>query len=350
MAPAPKAQRAPKGAIVHDPDGPVINEDTLLETQDDLIQYEETQRNKLDQIASKASTPANFGSSPKTTFLRRSSSAADGRATTPVPVRGNTMDMREHLKHLGPSNLASRPKSTRYNAVKIKPGHTTMPSDSNARPPSVVEEPYRDIPASGGGEGAGLLRSAGREASDGVQAVQQGYGSMDRTSNFSKTLEANKAAAHETPDSPLGQSDRNISPLRPSVRRGPSSNSQRSSDTLGSLRSRSDSPPRKRGIARSGSITENIVDTGGVRKVVLETTSSSDDIDKDGAHPSGKHSSHNQSSQSLLSTQENDKPKTSTHNGDGHGEEVKKKRKRRNKKKGAMKGEDSVVASSSTQH
>jgi metal transporter CNNM len=51
-----------------------------------------------------------------------------------------------------------------------------------------------------------------------------------------------------------------------------------SSDSLHSL-SKDDSPQQsryKRGVARSGSITEAIVDAGGVRKVVLQTNSSSD--------------------------------------------------------------------------
>jgi len=47
--------------------------------------------------------------------------------------------------------------------------------------------------------------------------------------------------------------------------------------TIGSLRSPSPrSPPKKRHTARSGSISENVIDVNGVRKIVLETTSSSD--------------------------------------------------------------------------
>jgi metal transporter CNNM len=358
MAPAPKAQRAPKGAIVHDPDGPDITEEALLETQEDLIgHHEETQQDILNHVASRTSTPAVFGTSPKTTFMRRSSSTGDGRATTAVPVRGTTQDMREHLKHLGPSNLASRPKSTRYNAVKIKPGHSSTASDLNGQPSSITEQPYRDEPstieemytdepAPQGGEGAGLLRSAGRDASDGVQALHQGYGSINRTPTRSVAPEVSNKASQANLDGKSAHSSRKTSPVRPSVRRGPSSASQHSSDTLGSLRSRSCSPPRKKGVTRSGSITENIVDTGGVRKVVLETNSSSDDVDLRTKNASGNDG---RSSQSLISTQENDKPSSSMQNENGHGEEVKKKRKRRNKKKGAAKGEEAVVASSSGQ-
>lgn len=53
--------------------------------------------------------------------------------------------------------------------------------------------------------------------------------------------------------------------------------------TIASLRhspSPSRSPPKKRHAARSGSISENIVEANGVRKIVLETTSSSDSEDK----------------------------------------------------------------------
>jgi metal transporter CNNM len=46
--------------------------------------------------------------------------------------------------------------------------------------------------------------------------------------------------------------------------------------SLRSARSRSKSPPTRRHTARSGSISENIVDVNGIKKIVLETTSSSD--------------------------------------------------------------------------
>ncbi|KFY63141.1 hypothetical protein V497_02107, partial [Pseudogymnoascus sp. VKM F-4516 (FW-969)] len=86
-------------------------------------------------------SPAVFSTSPKATFMiRRSSAAADGGSVT---VRGNATDMREHLKHLGPSNVASRPKTTRYNTVKIKPGvvkdakdHRTSVHEDHVQRPS----------------------------------------------------------------------------------------------------------------------------------------------------------------------------------------------------------------------
>jgi metal transporter CNNM len=109
--------------------------------------------------------------------------------------------------------------------------------------------------------------------------------------------------------------------------------STHSSDTLGSLRSQNGSPiRRKRGAARSGSITETFVDTGGVRKVVLEANSSSSD-DKDD-HRSSRVKSENKlpnSSTTALSTYDEHTEESSA----PKGEEVKKKRKRNRKKKGA---------------
>merc|ERR1711939_605664 len=68
-------------------------------------------------------------------FLRRASSGMDGNT---IAVRGNMNDMREHLKHLGPSNLASRPKSTRYNTVKIK--SALGPRSESRTDSSIVQE------------------------------------------------------------------------------------------------------------------------------------------------------------------------------------------------------------------
>lgn len=286
-------------------------------------------------------TPTTFGTSPKTTFIRRSSSAADGNL---IQVRGNVNDMREHLKHLGPSNLASRPKMTRYQAVKIKPAHSVYRSDS--RTDSVVnrgsiQEPYNEAPAAHGGEGEGLLKSAGKDASDGVQALQQGYGSTDRTVASSPKATADTGQISNRPLESAQKSlsgDRSLDHPADSDKIG--SHSDGSSDTLGSLnssRSSSHTRKKKRGTARSGSITENIIEAGGVRKVVLETNnSSSDDRDE-----RSKENTLPTSSTPLLGGNSN-----SRHDGGStshKGEEVKKKRRRIRKKKGGKGGEASVA-------
>ena len=98
-------------------------------------------------------------------------------------------------------------------------------------------------------------------------------------------------AADETPASPKSQhtaqpSKMIVDPATPTEESRGRSHSylkqrSRSVSTVASLpKSVSQSPPKKRHTARSGSISENIVEANGFRKVVLETTSSSDSEDK----------------------------------------------------------------------
>jgi metal transporter CNNM len=260
MAPAPKARSNPVGhsetSIVTVPEHQLID---LSDAAEGAPMANKIVNGNRDKTA--PSPAAVFGTSPKTTFMRRSTSLTDN---VPIPVRGNVNDMREHLKHLGPSNLASRPKSTRYNTVKIKnsqaPARSNSVTDAPIHRDSIVEEPYHDEPTLHGGEGEGLLKSAGREASDGVQALHQGYGSIPRT-NGSKSYSFDGAGKDSSVT--VDRSHSPHSPKRsPSIFRNDSHDSNRSSDTLGSLNSGNHSPShRKRGAARSGSITENIIES-----------------------------------------------------------------------------------------
>jgi metal transporter CNNM len=336
LAPAPKA-RVQKGHVVTDPDQPIPEEHLIdLGDEADVDERNEPRTQRLDSFGSRSNAPVVMGSSPKTTFLmRRSSSAADGTVNSPITVRANAYDMREHLKHLGPSNLASRPKSTRYNAVKIKPGIRSATTPDALTAPSNVFEPYKDDPAPKGGEGTGLLKSAGKEASDGVQALQQGYGTYGSLSRSSPPINANGNNESSTVDQNEGATS--TSPQRPSARNHDSGESN--SDTIGSLpSSRGSVAPRKRNPARSGSITENIVNSGGVQKVVLETNSSSD-AEGPGSHDRPA-SSGNKASRSSLSLS-NAGVNSHEVEHDGEGEQVKKKapNKRRRKRKGGAKSD-----------
>ncbi|TVY27270.1 Protein MAM3, partial [Lachnellula hyalina] len=336
VTPAPKA-RMQKTHIVGSTDV-----SSLQAPEEHLIDLTEGQRPEITKVISngqsRSNSPAHFGSSPKTTFLRRGSSGADGRN---ISVRGNFNDMREHLKHLGPSNLASRPKTTRYNTVKIKsatqPSRSESRTDPTAPHEHIIEEPYRDDPAPFGGEGEGLLKSAGKEASDGVQALQQGYGSFDPTTTSNPSNLANFETTHQD-----GAEDANLSPTdyswtssqRISFSRNGTAHSE-SSDTVGSLKSGLGVSKRKKATTRSGSITENIIEAGGVCKVVLETTSSSSDKE-DGESNKGKANTPQFSARSQLGGQmdgadDHDEATVA----ETKGEEAKKKRKRtRHKKKG----------------
>ncbi|ELR05693.1 hypothetical protein VC83_01556 [Pseudogymnoascus destructans] len=281
LAPAPTYRRAARGQVVADSDIPKLQslQGSPVVGADENSKGSSSGRRQL-SLDGKApgQSPVTFGTSPKATFMiRRSSAAADGGSVT---VRGNATDMREHLKHLGPSNLASRPKTTRYSTVKIKPG---LVKDTKDHPTSVHEDlvVFEDdsemYSAPYGGEGEGLLQSAGRPASDGVLALQQGYGSIDHgpTHRTSSPLWAHKLQQADINEPDKSQSTEGL-PSKGSPPRRPELHESDSGGTISSLRSGLASPaPRKRGTARSGSITENI----GVRKVVLQTTSSSDGDD-----------------------------------------------------------------------
>jgi metal transporter CNNM len=262
MAPAPRT-RAPKGEILTDTSQPA----------------EQDLRKAVNRSESNTGGPRKFSApelsgNPRLSFLlhRRSSGNIEQRGSVP-----SHDDVKQHLKHLGPSNAAKQPKTTRINTVKIKPGIIT---EDNPSPKDVV---VMGPPAHQGGVGEGILENAGREASDGVLSLAVGYGTMsiqnrgqmspksgqskansvEEDAKSSKSNEADDADEHTRL---LGESA-SRPPRRPSV------------STLGSLQSResrSPSPPRKRSTARSGSISENVVDRNGVKKIVLETTSSSD--------------------------------------------------------------------------
>ncbi|KAF2870431.1 hypothetical protein BDV95DRAFT_496690 [Massariosphaeria phaeospora] len=276
MAPAPRT-RIPKGEVVAEPP------QTLSRNQSEGAQ------GPVDMMYRKASAPE-FAGSPNsaTTLLRRRSADGSGSANKGphgVPLRSNDPDILRHLKHLGPSNAANRPKSTRINTVKIKPGipntipeHARRPSDS-----AIITTPIGTMK---GGVGEGLFDSAGREASDGVHTVAVGYGTMTSGGDRLSLQPGNdrSSARDEQPTSSTSETaNENTKLLNGKDEENNRSRSRAQSvSTIGSLRakSRSKSPPKKRHTARSGSISENIVDVNGVKKIVLETTSSSDSEDR----------------------------------------------------------------------
>jgi metal transporter CNNM len=173
MAPAPRA-RVPRGKVVTDvPRKP--SEQPLVDVEEPAQSNGNTPR--------KLSLPESSNNAALTSLLVRRRSS--GNKGTMEPLRSDDPDFYQHLKHLGPSNAASRPKSTRINTVKIKPGNVaaippTIPE--NGRPSTAPTNPdgvvSQDSHAPEGGVGEGLLGSAGREASDGVHSVAVGYGTM----------------------------------------------------------------------------------------------------------------------------------------------------------------------------
>ncbi|KAI4284898.1 MAG: hypothetical protein L6R35_004784, partial [Caloplaca aegaea] len=302
---APKTKIGKHGVVA----GPESN---IGEAQEDLIDLgddNKPQHRALQRAQTHDPTPSVNGAAPesnpaghRSSALRRSSSIAsvtkDGQ---PKPV--SNLD---HFRNLGPSNLASRPRQTRYNTVKIKPGGGSLAENIQKVHESASSDSPLAIsttsPAPQGGVGTGLLSSAGKDASDGVLAVQQGYGTIDtppKSSNGKNTAGSGgpSAASQAHPSATIEEEEQHQQePHLRSKSHSSSNTSAHRSDsesTIGSLRRNNNnnnntgsssrraatdvSPLRKRGTARSGSITEQIVDMGGIKKVVLETTSSSEE-------------------------------------------------------------------------
>ena len=376
-APFTRVKRVEKGEVVTEPDPQV----PYSEQEGDMDDERRSRRGSHAGSEGRKPSFHEYGRSPPgahTLFLRRRSSGGEQ-----ISVRSDNPEMRQHLRaHLGPSNVASRPKSTRINTVKIKPGvdqlgtlPETQQSPRDGRPPAIRVQSgdvlETDDEAT---ESTGLLH-AGRVASDGTHAV--GYGAV--TSPTAKTKDMTMSALtksdtngyqpdetsplrqsstheyhddHQSPKSQLATSlDRphsqkssrsrrntqnlqtppklvlDLTPSKEDLTRldsrdgdvsnaasnandspkdtlhtdpesGPSYANVAAADqkdgvpqplsrtgsvsTVGSLQSvDSNTAGKKRLAARSGSITEQVVEVGGVRKIVLETTSSSDEQDQE---------------------------------------------------------------------
>ncbi len=127
LNPAPKS-RVPKGEVVTEPDS------TIAEGEENLIDIDGDQKDELSAAMKHNATHDGFAprtngnnsdlpTSPGAKHANRRTSSIANVSDREGGSRPRQMnpEMREHLKHLGPSNLASRPRTTRYNTVKIKP-------------------------------------------------------------------------------------------------------------------------------------------------------------------------------------------------------------------------------------
>ena len=320
--------RVPKGKVVTDPDDTIADlEENLIDLGEDNKEPQQAMRRHPTSDGHNARVNgvlSDLGSSPKVqSALRRTSSTAYGSDREGPERRGSKGDVHDKFKNLGPSNLASRPRQTRYNTVKIKPGGGLADGISmrSQDTPTSDTPGTQSITAQGGiaaqgGIGAGLV-GAGKDAKDGVLALQAGYGTINSDSPPSpKNSRKGKLAAlaENGTESPRQSSpEDHRSGLKESSRTA-------SQDTVGSMQSGVFSPKTKRRPARSGSITENIIDAGGFKKTVLEMTSSSDDNENGGATIQGA------SDGNGSEGKENNKPGSS---GGGR-----KKRRRRRKKGG----------------
>ncbi|KAJ5168845.1 Protein MAM3 [Penicillium canariense] len=294
MAPAPKS-RVPKGKIVEEPptagslvDGELIDLDRETPSS--------ARRSSYDLMRRRSSVEA---PPPRFQLRKQNADSSSNPTDAWITQRGATDEIREHLKHLGPSNLASRPRSTRYSAVKIKHSGASpsLSAQTDFESGQSISDSQRLITLAGfqGGIGAGLV-SSGADAKDGAHALKLGYGTISSHDNVTKSTNA-----QQYKDLPQVSIPEAVREEREDLTRSASTSKSKSSSATGSIRS-TDSKSAEfvyhlRGPTRSGSITEQIVDVNGIRKVVLHAncSSSSEGEARTPSHTTGPHYSAHES-------------------------------------------------------
>lgn len=292
MAPAPKARYQRRLSHSHpgaDGNDSKSSEDTKVGEEDSADNYE-TRKRRYNSATETGEAPDRSSSGspmPGTFLLRRASAGIDGRMEN-VPVRASYNDIRQHLKHLGPSNPASNPKATKSTTVKIKPGVVVHDAPRSSPPVAeqvIQEEPRVENDEEENDETTSLLRPA-FTPKDGAQALAQKYGATGQ-SPLSRSIENNSAAKPDSDDTATkGVQTTETAPQHsyaavtaqpPQPQQELHSKSSGSGSDLAPADQTSPHSHRSNLFARSGSITENIVESRGIRKVVLETTSSNED-------------------------------------------------------------------------
>lgn len=244
-----------------------------------LIDIEEDgqlQTKRAGSVSSRTEVSALSGSPKRTTLLmRRRSAGQDGQLLqTTVPVKANLEDIRDHFKHLGPSNPASNPKSTRVSAVKIKPASTST-SSTQQRLDSAMADVGSEHLVAVVDERSSLLGTQ-LNAKDGIQALQQSY-TEPPTSNDSRVPPGIVTSFDGgSPEQATKSTQTKLSAA------GEDNTSPTQGSTTDSADSAHDVIGRRRGHVRSGSITENIVELGGIHKVILEANSSTSEDEGEG--------------------------------------------------------------------
>lgn len=294
MAPAPKARyqrrSSQSGRVISDGIDGKSSEDTKV-GEEDTPENDESRDKRFSSLSGNEQSHARDRSgSPMTStlLLRRSSAGIDGRLEN-VPVRASFNDIKQHLKHLGPSNPASNPKVTRSTTVKIKPGIVVH---EQPRTDSVAEQIIPEVPQDEeNGETTSLLRGK-VTPKDGVHALATSYGatgagllsrSLDTSrsptpliKNLDTTNQEDQATQTSIPPSTTDLPG--TASARQELRSKKSSSGKSSSGSeTDHLDPTSPYGHRKSLFARSGSITEQVVETRGIKKTVLEMTSSNED-------------------------------------------------------------------------
>lgn len=214
--------------------------------------------------------------SPKTaTFMMKRRSTGPGVETSTVPVKHNVDQVKKHLsRHLSPSNPAANPKNIKSSTVTIKPGTgaTSTPSSRQFEltlEPDELEEENERAPLLGSKPAA--------TASEATLHTTPEYGSSTpaergNDAQVSGLRPGDTVEIHPTENSVSRAAREDLEEARRVV-----NPSHKTEDSVES--------PDMPATFRTGSITESYVQAGGVRKIVI-SSSSGDEDDTNGAEPS----------------------------------------------------------------
>ncbi|KAI5807337.1 hypothetical protein DFH27DRAFT_522994 [Peziza echinospora] len=200
----------------------------------------------------KPDKPASSTNTPKLEAQQPPSVPEDGesrRTSLQIPS-----DVLAHLKHLGPSNLASNPKKTTSKTIKIKG--------------SVDEALAKSVLAA---NGTRKLRS---DSNASLRPASRGYGSINPDGDAAVDSYPHTQEQSNDDQTPLLSTDTSTDP------RSSEAQAKQHNDQVVSL--------LKHRIARSGSLVESIRTSGGVPKTVIETTSSEEDGEDGSPSSNGK--------------------------------------------------------------
>lgn len=320
-----------------------VKDGKLIDLEDEADEERQLQKSRTASVSGADNSTSILSSSPRTTLLmRRSSTGQDGKLVrTTVPVKANYEEMRGHLKHLGPSNPASNPKSTKVTSVKIKPG------GGNTRQGSIATEAPDHSDVNGVNERTSLLRPEQNGNGNGSSGDKIPFPSYT-TPSESPALEAQQESQQPppppkvliTPDEDAPSKKEPVAGEIKTVASGASlaGSSKSIVNTSDATMSNIEQQRAKRGYVRSGSITEIEVNTGGVRKFVLEATSSGEDEAAESSKTSPTSPSkplppveEDERAESNEGTEETEGQKTG---GSSQGQSGKKKNKKKKKKNG----------------
>lgn len=240
---------------------------------------------------------ASSGSPNKTlTFMVKRRSTEPGVESATVPVKHNVDQVRQHLsKHLSPRNPAANPKNIKSSTITMKPGSGATPTPSSRQfefspEPSAIETDGED-------ERAPLLGSRpAATASEGSVHAVPGYGSAKPAGNRNSAMSATPVMSNALVEV-LPSEDAAVQVAKEDNEEAKAPAQPARSNTTQSAGS-AEIPA----ALRTGSITESYVNTGGVRKVII-SSSSGDEDEANGVEAVENAAGEPQGSQEAIGTQ-----------------------------------------------